>query len=89
MKVAKLDDELIGRVEREFAQIVRSIPGFHAYRLIDSGNHSVASISFFEAEQGAHESIEKAREWIEANLAQLVDGPPTVFIGEQVFSELA
>ena len=87
--VEKLDDELLGRVESEFATILKSVAGFHAYRLIDSGNHSVASISFFESEAGANESVERARNWVNENLAGIIDGEPTVFIGEQVFSVLA
>ena len=88
-KVEKLDDEILGRVEREFADILKSVPGFHAYRLIDSGNHSVASISFFESEVGANESVERARNWVNENLGDLIDGEPTVFVGDQVFSVLA
>jgi hypothetical protein len=86
--VEKLDDELLGRIETEFAMILRSVDGFHAYRLIDSGNYSVASISFFETEAGANELVEKSKDWVNANLAHIVDGPPTVFVGEQVYSEL-
>ena len=83
--VQKLDEETLEKLETEFAQILRTVPGFHAYHLNDSGNHSVASISVFETEAGANESVEKSREWVNANLAHLVDGPPTVFTGEQVF----
>ena len=59
INVEKLDDELLGRVESEFATILKSVAGFHAYRLIDSGNYSVANISFFESEVGANESVER------------------------------
>lgn len=87
-KIEKLDDALIGRIQDEFAPILKSTPGFHAYRLIDSGNHSVASITFFETEEGANESVERSREWVSTNLADIVDGDPVVFVGEQIFSEL-
>ena len=88
-KIQKLDEETLEKVATEFTQILRSVPGFHAYRLVDSGNYEVASISFFETEAGANESVKKSREWVTENLAHLVDGPPTVFTGQQVFSELA
>ena len=88
-KVEKLDEPTLHKIETEFTHILRTVPGFHAYRLIDSGNSSAASVSFYETEEGALQSIEKTRDWVEANLNHLVDGPPTVFIGEQVFSELA
>ncbi|MBT3995995.1 MAG: hypothetical protein HOF01_09360 [Chloroflexi bacterium] len=88
-KIEKLDTDVLQKIETEFVQILRTVAGFHAYRIIDSGNYSIATISFFETEQGANESFEKSQEWVQANLAHLVDGPPTKFTGQQVFSELA
>jgi hypothetical protein len=44
-KDQKLDAETIEKVESGFAPIIKAVPGFHAYRLIDSGNYSVSSIS--------------------------------------------
>ena len=87
--IEKLDEETLQKVETGFTQILRTIPGFHAYRLIDSGNHSVASISFYETEEGANASVEKSNAWVAENLRDLADGPPVAFLGEQVFSELA
>ena len=89
LKIEKLDDALIKRIHDEFVKILKSVSGFHAYRLIDSGNYSVATMSFFETDEGASESVERSREWVNANLADLVDGDPVVFVGQQVFSELA
>ena len=87
--VKKLDSELIQRIESEFATILQSVPGFRAYRFIDSAEYSVASISFFETEEGANESVAKSREWVASNIAHVVDGDPVVFVGQQVFSALA
>jgi hypothetical protein len=44
-KDQKLDAETIEKVESGFAPTIKAVPGFHAYRLIDSGNYSVSSIS--------------------------------------------
>ena len=87
--IQKLDDETLEIIESGFAQILRSVPGFHAYRIIDSGDYSIATISFFETEAGANESVEKSQTWVKENLSHLVDGPPNIFTGQQVFSELA
>jgi hypothetical protein len=86
--IEKLDADILQKIETEFVKILRSVAGFHAYRIIDSGDHSIATISFFETEQGANESFEKSQEWVKANVAHLIDGPPTKFTGEQVFSDL-
>jgi hypothetical protein len=87
-KDQKLDAETIEKVESGFAPIIKAVPGFHAYRLIDSGNYSVSSISVYDTEESANESVERSSEWVKENLAQLVDGPVTVFTGEQIFSQL-
>ncbi|NQW18431.1 MAG: hypothetical protein HQ478_13185 [Chloroflexi bacterium] len=87
--VEKLDAETLAKIENEFVPIMRSIPGFHAYRLIDSSNYAVATITAYETEEGTNVLVEKAREWVDANLRHLIDGPPTVLNGEQLFSEMA
>ena len=88
-KIQKLDAETIEKVETGFAKIIREVPGFHAYRLVDSGSYQVASISVYDTEESTNESVEKSKGWVAENLAHLIDGPATVFTGEQVFSQLA
>jgi hypothetical protein len=88
-KVQKLDAETIEKVETGFAKIIKEVAGFHAYRLVDSGNYSVTSISVYDTEESANESVEKSKVWVAENLAHLVDGPAVIFNGEQVFSQLA
>lgn len=83
-----LDADLIDRIKTEFVPMLRSTPGFHAYRVVDTGANEIATISFFESEEGARASVEKAAQWVAENLDDLVAGPPTVIEGEQVFSEL-
>lgn len=87
--VSHLDDDLIGRIKTEFVPILRSTPGFHAYRVVDTGANEIATVSFFETVEGARASVEKAAQWVGENLAHLIAGEPTVIAGEQVFSELA
>ena len=86
--VPGLNSDLINRLRTEFAPILRSIPGFHAYRVVDTGSNEIATISFFETAEGAQASIEKSADWVHSNLADLIVGQPTVILGEQVFSEL-
>lgn len=87
--ISHLDEELLSRIKDEFVPIIRSTPGFHAYRIVDTGANGIATISFFETEEGARTSVEKAAQWVGENMADLVEGPPTVIAGEQVLSELA
>ena len=89
MNVPQLDDALIDRVRNEFVPILKSVDGFHAYRILSAGQNELATISVFETAAGAEESVEKAAQWVNANLADLVSGPPTVIAGEEILSALA
>ncbi len=89
LNVKGLDDDLIGRIKDEFVPILKEIPGFHAYRIIDTGDYEIATMTAFETKEGADASIEKARAWVDANLASLVKERVSAISAEQVFSELA
>ena len=89
LNVEKLDNELIARIKNEFVPILKEIPGFHAYRIIDSGDHEIATMTAFETKEGAVASVEKAREWVDANFSDLVKERISAISGEQIFSELA
>ncbi len=82
-----LDDALIDRVRNEFVPILKSVDGFDAYRILNTGQNELATISVFETAAGAEESVEKAAQWIAENMADLVSGPPTVIAGEVILSE--
>ena len=89
MNVPQLDDALIDRVRDEFVPILESIDGFHAYRILNTGQSELATISVFDTAAGAEESVEKAAQWVGDNLADLVTGPPTLIAGEEILSKLA
>jgi hypothetical protein len=63
--------------------------GFHAYRIIDSGNYELATMTAFETKEGADASDKKAREWVNANFSDLAKERVSAISAEQVFSELA
>ena len=81
--------EIIKRAQEGFVPIIRSSPGFIAYRGIDAGDGVVATISVFESKEQADASNEKAAGWVKDNLAALVSNPPQVTAGEVVISEQA
>jgi hypothetical protein len=66
-------------------EAIRSIKGLVAYYLINTGNGGLASISVFEDQAGAEESIRVAANWVRENVAQWVPNPPSVIQGEVAF----
>ncbi len=84
-----LSGEIVRRVREGFLPIVRRGQGFVAYHVVDAGDGVIASITIFEDHAEANESSRAAAEWVKANLAQLVEGPPEIISGEVVLSDEA
>jgi hypothetical protein len=78
--------ELTRRVREEFLPIMRQVPGFVGYYVIDGGGGRLATISVFQDRAGADESVRRAAEWVKANMPQLVPNAPQVIAGEVVLS---
>jgi hypothetical protein len=74
--------EIMARIKEGFVPIITGAPGFVSYYAIDGGHGTVASVSIFETKEGADESNRRAAEWVRANIAELVIGPPEIIIGE-------
>ncbi|MEU8932214.1 hypothetical protein AB0D30_20265 [Streptomyces sp. NPDC048409] len=73
-------------VDEGFVPLMRQVPGFVAYYWIDAGNGVMVSTSVFRDRAGAEESIAIASDFVRANLASLLPGPPEVMAGEVVAS---
>src|SRR5690348_13095456 len=82
------DDAEAGRLVGEsFIPQLEHIPGFIAYYWIDAGNGVMASLSVFEDQAGADESVRLARDWVRENAATLIPNPPQVTEGNVVASD--
>ena len=75
--------DLAAVVERGFLPIVRDVPGFLEYVLVETGEtgEDLVSISVFADQAGAEESTARAADWVAQNLAGFFTGPPTVTPG--------
>jgi hypothetical protein len=61
-------DDLMHRVDRDFAESLAQEPGFIAYQCIDLGGGKICSISVFSTPEQAEESNELAAEWVTSEL---------------------
>ena len=73
-------EELAGVVESGFLPIIRQVPGFLEYFLVETGE-GVLSISVFTEQAGMEESTLRAADWVQQNLAGFFTGPPAVRTG--------
>jgi hypothetical protein len=74
--------EVARRADEGFTDIVKDVPGFSGWWLVDGGDGVVVTITVAEEQAGVEESVNKAREWVQENAADLIEGSPTVVTGE-------
>lgn len=66
-------DDLLHRVDSDFAETIQEAEGFVAYQVLDCGNNEVVSISVFRDSETAEASDELAAEWVSDTLEQAFD----------------
>lgn len=76
--------EVAEQTSSSFVPLLRRMPGFREYYIVDAGNDVAASISVFDSREGAEASIREAAAWVKENLAPLVEAGPEVTAGEVV-----
>jgi hypothetical protein len=60
--------DLMRRVDTEFADRLRALPGFVAYQVIDCGDHQLTSVTTFTDSDSAWRSNELAAEFVHERL---------------------
>jgi len=77
-----LADELSGR-SAEIEALLRGVDGFLGYCLVKTGE-GMTTVTVCQDQAGADQSNNVAREWLAANLPQMVPSPPEISGGEVV-----
>ena len=76
-------------VDQSFVPLLEQVPGFVAYYWIDAGDGVMASLSVYENQGGADESVRIAHDWVRENAATLIPNPPQVTEGIVVATDTA
>ncbi len=61
-------DDLMHRIDRDFAEAIAQEPGFVAYECIDMGRGKICTLSMFRTQEQAEESNELAAAWVAEHL---------------------
>jgi hypothetical protein len=75
------------RVEVGFVPLLRELPGFRNYSLLDGGQDTLMSIRVFDSADEALASNEVAAEWMRDNALEFVKGMPEVMAGNVIIAE--
>jgi hypothetical protein len=78
--------ELARRVESEFLPIVRDVPGFVGYYVVDAGDGAIASITVCADKSGMDESTARAAEWVRDRISELIESGPEILAGDVTVS---
>jgi heme-degrading monooxygenase HmoA len=73
--------EVARRAVEEFGPILRDQPGFQGYYVVDAGDGVLATISVFDTEEQAADSVTAAAGWVQENVAHLIPNAPKVTSG--------
>ncbi len=75
--------EIARRVEEGFVPMMKETPGFRGWYVIDGGDGTHVSITFFDSLEATAEANEKSAEWIKQNdMSGLLPNPPEIVAGE-------
>lgn len=77
----------VGRqINEGFLSLIREVPGFSGYYVVDGGDGTVVTVTLTENQDGAEQSAQAAAGWIGDNedVARLIDGSPEVTNGEVI-----
>ena len=80
-------EEYARRVRDGFVPLIRQMPGFRGYYLLDGGADVVIAISMFDASDEALNSNVAAADWVRNNMLDLTRGMPEIMIGNALIAE--
>ena len=81
-------EEVTRRILDGFVPVLRELPGFKAYYLLDGGPDVVISIRVFDSADEAFASNATAATWIRNNVLEFTKGMPEVMAGRVLVAEV-
>ena len=75
-------EEFLRRVRRGFVPLISQVPGFRAYHVLQVRDDEVISVSIFDTQAGAEESVRRAADWVAKNIASFIQGLPEITVGQ-------
>ena len=76
--------EVARRVGEGLVPVLRRLPGFRASSCFVGEDGRPVSVSIVDSRAAAAAANERAREWVAANMADLLTDPPEVAMGEML-----
>jgi hypothetical protein len=81
-------EQLALRVQGSFVPLIRQMPGFQGYYLLDGGPDVLITISMFDSVDAAVASNEVSANWVRNNVLEFTKGMPEVMVGNALIAEV-
>jgi hypothetical protein len=81
-------DEWAQRVRDGFVPLMRELPGYRGYYLLEGGPDVVIAISMFDSADEALVPNEKAADWVRNSVTKLARGMPEIMVGDVLVAEV-
>ena len=89
-KLSGAPDEAARRTRDHIVPLIEGRPGFRGYcGFVAERGDAAYSISVFDDKDTAMDAHRRGRQWVEANMRDLMPEPPEVVAGETVFDSIA
>ena len=79
-------EAVVVKVEDSFVPLISKLPGFVSYMVAEAEEGVVVTVSVFESEDAAKQSVDTARQWVQENVPEFVQAPLDVVTGEVIVS---
>jgi len=80
--------EVFKKIDEHLLPVLKGLPGFNGYSLIDAGNGVMTSVGFFDTAAQAEESTRIAGSWLrEQKLETALPNPPKITTGDVLVHE--
>jgi heme-degrading monooxygenase HmoA len=76
------------RVRTGFVPLIKELPGFRGYYLLDGGQDVIIAIGMFDSADEALISNEKAADWVRDNVLEFARRLPEVMVGDVLIAEV-
>ncbi len=81
-------EEVTRRVKESFLPLIRQIPGFLGYYIVQGEEGAYASVSVFETREGVEEVQRLSDKWNAEHVEELLEATGETLIGETVVAEM-
>jgi hypothetical protein len=81
-------EEVTRRVQGSYVPLLRDLPGFNQYYLVDGGPDVLISIGVFDTAEEALASNAIASNWMRNNVLEFTKGMPEVMAGNVLDAEV-